>query len=100
MPLVKNSLLTYYKPVGIPPTGNQRPLKQAFLPPATKLGQGNVFTGICDSVNRGGGVPGPGGSAPGGEPSPSGRPLLRVVRILLECILVLMNEPRKFHVES
>ena len=27
---------------------------QVFLPAATKLGQGNVFTGICDSVNRGG----------------------------------------------
>ena len=25
-----------------------------FLPAATKLGQGNVFTGVCDSVNRGG----------------------------------------------
>ena len=25
-----------------------------LLPPATKLGQGNVFTGVCDSVNRGG----------------------------------------------
>ena len=25
----------------------------SFLPPTTKLGQGNVFTGICDSVNRG-----------------------------------------------
>ena len=24
-----------------------------FLPAATKLGQGNVFTGVCDSVNRG-----------------------------------------------
>ena len=24
-----------------------------FLPPATKLGQGYVFTGVCDSVNRG-----------------------------------------------
>ena len=23
------------------------------LPPAMKLGQGNVFTGVCDSVNRG-----------------------------------------------
>ena len=30
-----------------------------LLPPAMKLGQGNVFTGICDSVNRG--VPAPGG---------------------------------------
>ena len=27
-----------------------------FLPAATKLGQGNVFTGVCDSVNRGGRV--------------------------------------------
>ena len=25
-----------------------------FLPPATKLGQGNVFTGVCDSVHSGG----------------------------------------------
>ena len=31
-----------------------------FLPPATKLGQGYVFTPVCDSVHRG--VPGPGGS--------------------------------------
>ena len=28
-----------------------------FLPAATKLGQGNVFTGVCDSVNREGGLP-------------------------------------------
>ena len=26
----------------------------AFLPAATKLGQGNVFTGVCDSVHRAG----------------------------------------------
>ena len=26
----------------------------ALLPAATKLGQGNVFTGVCDSVQRGG----------------------------------------------
>ena len=26
-----------------------------FLPPATKLGQGYIFTGVCHSVNRGGG---------------------------------------------
>ena len=25
-----------------------------FLPPATKLGQGYIFTGMCDSVHRGG----------------------------------------------
>ena len=29
-----------------------------FLPPATKLGQGYIFTGVCDSVHRGGEVPG------------------------------------------
>ena len=27
----------------------------SYLPAATKLGQGNVFTGVCDSVHRGGG---------------------------------------------
>ena len=43
-----------------------------LLPPATKLGQGNIFTGVCDSVNRcgvcsgGGCVSAPGGSAPRG----------------------------------
>ena len=43
-----------------------------LLPPATKLGQGYIFTGVCDSVNRGVSAPGgcllPGGmvSAPGG----------------------------------
>ena len=26
-----------------------------LLPPATKLGQGYLFTGVCDSVHRGGG---------------------------------------------
>ena len=26
----------------------------AYLPPATKLGQGYIFTGLCDSVHRGG----------------------------------------------
>ena len=32
-----------------------------FLPPATKLRQGNVFTPVCDSV-QGGGIPVQGGS--------------------------------------
>ena len=108
-----------------------------FLPPATKLGQGYVFTRVCDSVHGGGGcypsMPcsrSPGGAIPaclaggipaclaaglwgGGVPAPGvggvclqgegvcsgggvvpdrdppGRLLLRAVRILLECILVL-----------
>ena len=36
-----------------------RQQSRLFVPPATKLGQGNVFTGVCDSVNRG--VSSPGG---------------------------------------
>ena len=28
-----------------------------FLPPAMKLGQGNIFTGVCDSVHGVGGLP-------------------------------------------
>ena len=74
--------------------------------PQMKLREGNVFTGVCDSVHRG--MPGPRGGylvfggwylvlggvwsrgVPGGDPP--GWPLLRVVRILLECILlVLLN---------
>ena len=31
------------------------PIFGMFLPPATKLGQGNVFTSVCDSVHGGGG---------------------------------------------
>ena len=48
---------------------------KVFLPPARKLGQGNVFTGVCHSVHRGGcasvhaGIP-PGTSPPG--PGPPG----------------------------
>ena len=34
-------------------------LAQVFYRPQTKLREGNVFTGVCDSVHRG--VPGPGG---------------------------------------
>ena len=54
----------------------------ALLPPATKLGQGYVFTGVCHSVNRGAsasvhaGIPpplGPGTHPPGGDP-PGGDP--------------------------
>ena len=31
--------------------------RHQFLPAATKLGQANVFTGVCDSVHRGGCLP-------------------------------------------
>ena len=29
--------------------------RSLLLPPATKLGQGYIFTGVCDSVHKGGG---------------------------------------------
>ena len=87
----------------------------ALLPPATKLGQGYVFTGVCDSVNRGRGgtshpPPGPGSSRhhppgsrhpppeqtspqsrhpPGADPPGADTPT-RAVRILLECNLIYL----------
>ena len=39
---------------------------QGLLPPATKLGQGYIFTGVCDSVHGGGGS----ASVHAGIPSP------------------------------
>ena len=79
-----------------------------YYRPQTKLWEGNVFTGVCDSVHRG--MPCPGGGAwsegsawswgvptPGGcglvlggclEETPPRQLLLRAVHILLECILV------------
>ena len=49
--------------------------------------------GLLPGGVPGPGVPGPGGVCSGGVPGgdPPGRPLLRAVRILLECILVLSN---------
>ena len=78
------------------------------------LEQGNIFAPVCHSVHRGLSVPGgclpaPGGggvSAPGGSLVPGGclvqtplpgRLLLRVVRILLECILVWQDYCGKPH---
>ena len=83
----------------------------ALLPPATKLGQGYVFTGVCDSVNRGGGgtshPPAPGADTtplgadtprsrhpradtpPGADPPGADTPA-RAVRILLDCNLVYL----------
>ena len=56
------------------------------------MGGGVLLPGGClipgGSAPRGGGVPGPGGCL---VETPPGRPLLRAVRILLECILVYIN---------
>ena len=89
---------------------------ETLLPAATKLGQGNVFTSVCDSVHRGGCLsqcmlgcqpppdqrppwtrqapprPGRPPPRPGRHPPGSRRQHTvneRPVRILLECILVL-----------
>ena len=49
-----------------------------LLPAATNLGQGNVFTGVCDSVHRGGpasvhdGIPPPQEQTPPGSRHPPG----------------------------
>ena len=42
----------------------QNRLVNRLLPAATKLGQGNIFTRVCDSVNRGGWWSGPWGVSP------------------------------------
>ena len=76
-------------------------IRRALLPAATKLGQGNVFTGVCDSVHRGGvclsacwdTTTPPGADIPRDQTSPPGSRRQhtvneRPVRILLECILV------------
>ena len=89
-----------------------------MLLPATKLGQGYIFTGVCDSVHGGGGwglpqcmlgyhPPGQGTPLGAGTPQeqahpPDWAPTLahsmlgdtvnaRAVRILLECNLVLLG---------
>ena len=68
-----------------------------YLPPATKLRQGNVFTSVCDSVH-GGGVS-VWGSLSGGvwvsvqwgpcQGDTPGYGYMRAVPILLQCILVV-----------
>ena len=53
----------------------------------TKLGQGNMFTGVCLST-EGEGVPGPGGvPAPGGVPGPGGVPPQVVCLLWGGCLL-------------
>ena len=54
----------------------------AFLPAATKLGQGNIFTRVCDSVNRGVG----GWSGPGGLQFFGGSPIFHVHLYLKESL--------------
>ena len=68
----------------------------AYLPPATKLGQGYIFTGVCDSVRRAcmvvgacvvvGGMCDGRGACMGYDEI---RSMSGAVRILLECILVV-----------
>ena len=69
-----------------------------FLLPATKLGQGYVFTHVCDSVHDGGGSPplnavihppGPEAGTPPAQCMLGDTGNKRAVRILLECNLVL-----------
>ena len=84
-----------------------------FLPHATKLGQGNVFTGVCDSVHGRGvwgsasvdaGIPPPRSRHPQRADPPwrSVQSMLgdmvnaRAVRILLECKLVSLYIPCQF----
>ena len=43
---------------------------QVLLPAATKFGQGNGFTGVCDSVNRGGSASMHAGIHPPGADTP------------------------------
>ena len=44
---------------------------RVFLPPATKLGQGYIFTGVCDSVHRGVSASVHAGIPPAGSRHPS-----------------------------
>ena len=66
--------------------------RSVLLPSATAVAESNVFTTVCDSVHRGRGVyTSPPGRYPLRQtlrPRPPRRPLQRMVRILLECILV------------
>ena len=80
------------------------PSQPSLLPPATKLRQGYVFTGVCDSYHGAGerewweacmagghawqGACVAGGGHGGGHTWQERWPLLVAVHILMECILV------------
>ena len=75
-----------------------------FYRPQTKLREGYVFTPVCDSVYRGGGVSQHAsqvtwqthtlGRHPPEQTPPSRMVNERAVRILLECILVALHFPQ------
>ena len=46
-------LYVFHRGVVAPPSSGFYPIMIVFLPPATKLRQGNVFTPVCHSVHRG-----------------------------------------------
>ena len=98
---------------------------KVLLPPATKLGQGDVFTCVCDSVHRGGSAPlhagththpspgtrgrhlplsGPGTTHPRDQRHPIAQCMLgdtgskRAVHILLECFLVRSNSTEEHNI--
>ena len=62
--------------VGLGPNQCEHTVEMILLPPATKLGQGYIFTGVCDSVHGGGsasvhaGYPPPPGADPPGADTP------------------------------
>ena len=72
----------------IPIQPNTETEKNGLLPPANEVCKGNVFTGVC--LSTGGVSVRVGGFCQGGDLS--GRPPYgkeQVVRILLDCILVI-----------
>ena len=51
-------------------TSHYKHIINRILPPATKLGQGYFFTGVCDSVHRGGSASVQAGMPPHNTPPP------------------------------
>ena len=102
---LKDAHVSSLRTWGTPQHTRARALAHLFLPSATQLRQGNVFTPVCQLFcsHEGRGVSGrhtPSGQTPlladtppadtplTGRHPPPWRPLQRTVRILLECFLV------------